>query len=110
MNVELKEIKEKKRGKAGQVWEIRKRVLGGKKAKNVATCIRNPNTGKLVVGKRDIMETTLKYCIETLANNKIEERFETEVNNKKEKVKLILDKKDGVFEAKQETFNQNIQK
>ena len=44
--------------------------------------------------------------METLANNKVEERFETEINNKKEEVKLILDMTDGEFEGSKDTFNQ----
>ena len=31
VNTELDTIKEKHKGKVGQVWEIRKRVIGGKK-------------------------------------------------------------------------------
>ena len=66
VNVALERIKEKNNCKLGQVWDIRKGVIGGKKSKIMATTIINPTTGKLIVGKRDIQETTLNYCMETL--------------------------------------------
>ena len=88
----------------GQLWYIRKRVIGGKKSKIMATAIRNPKTGKLIVGKRDIKETTLNYCIDTLTNNPIEKGFEKYINQKKEKVEIILEMNDGSFETQKENF------
>ena len=52
----------------------------------MATAIRNPATGKLIVGKKKniyIKDKTLKYCMETLASNTIEKEFEIEMNQKK---------------------------
>ena len=74
VTAEWEEIKARKGGKAGQVWEIRKRVLWGKKANNVAASIINPHTGKLIVGKKDIME-------------RVEDRFKTEINGTNDKEK-----------------------
>ena len=46
--------------------------------------------GKLVLGKKDIQEATLKYCMETLSNNPIEKEFESEINQKKEKTQTYI--------------------
>ena len=91
---EIQKIKETKNGKVGQVWEIRKKVIGGKKAKLPPTSITNPITKKLVVNKIDIQEVTLKYCMDTLANNIPEEAFSKEINDKIERVKQMLTEKD----------------
>ena len=49
---EIEEVKRKKLSRVGNVWEIRKRVIGGKKAHHEATAIVNPLNGKLVVSKK----------------------------------------------------------
>ena len=48
---EIKEIKKLKTSRVGRIWEIKKRIVGGKKASLEATAIVNPHTGKLVVSK-----------------------------------------------------------
>ena len=79
---ELKKIREIKNGKAGQIWEIRKKVIGGNKGDNLATAIEDPVTKKLITNKNLIKETILKYCIQTLSYNEIEERFKEEIEKK----------------------------
>ena len=76
---ELKKINEAKHGKAGQIWAIRKKVIGGKKADSLATAIVDPVTKNLITNKNQIKDTILKYCIETLSNNEPEERFKDEI-------------------------------
>ena len=101
---ELKEIEKKVNGKVGKIWEVRKRIVGGKKAMMEATAIINPKTGKLAVTRADIKEVTLNYCKETLANNIPEKGFEEKILEKKDVVKYILSQKDGNFEANSDTF------
>ena len=48
--------------------------------------------------------------METLKSNTVEERFEKEINDKKKKVEDILLMSDGQFEARKDTFFENIQK
>ena len=43
---EIEEIRKLKNGKVGQIWELRKRILGGKKAAMEPTSIINPDNGK----------------------------------------------------------------
>ena len=107
---EIQEIKTFKSGRVGQIWEIKKRVVGGKKATMEATSIVDPATGKLVVSKKQIKKVSLQYCKDTLSNNEPAEGFEDEINMKKEKVKEVINSKDGTFEAFQQTFEWNIRK
>ena len=51
---ELNSIKACNNGRAGQIWQLRKKVLGDKKAKLVPKALRNPRTGKLEVTKNNI--------------------------------------------------------
>ena len=60
---EIEDIKQMKLSKVGKVWEIRKRILGGKKSELQASAIINPVTEKLVVSKNKIKEVTLNYCL-----------------------------------------------
>ena len=47
----MKKLREKKLSRVGNIWEIRKRVIGGKKAHHEATAIIDPINGKMVVSK-----------------------------------------------------------
>ena len=107
---ELSNIKKTKNGKAGQVWAVRKKVIGDKKTKILPTAIIDPETNKLVVNAHRIKEVTLKYCIDTLRNNEPEDAFKNEINNKKEKVKNLLKGTDGHFETTKDIFNFNLKK
>ena len=46
---EIEEIKKSKFGKVGQIWNMRKKVIGGKRNYMHANAIINPTTGKLMV-------------------------------------------------------------
>ena len=45
------------------MWEVRKKVVGGKKAVLEATAIVNPKTKKLVVQRNEIKEVTLQLGV-----------------------------------------------
>ena len=104
---EIEKIKACKNGKAWRVWEIRRWVIGGNKSKIVPTPIINPSTGELTLKKNEIKEATLKYCIETLANNQPAKGFEEVKKKKKDMVAELMKWK---MEAHQETFTCNINK
>ena len=97
-------------GKVGKIWEVRKKVLGGKNTMMQATAIINPETGRLAVTKDEALNATLKYCKETLKNNEPNEDFKKEVEKKKEEVTNYLQLKEGQFSATKETFNRMIVK
>ena len=61
---ELKEIDHLRKGKVGKIWEVKKRIVGGKKANMQPTAIINPETGKLAVTREETLKATLKYCKE----------------------------------------------
>ena len=46
---EVKKIEQSSNNKVGKVWEIKKAIVGGKKAIQETTAILNPKTGKLAV-------------------------------------------------------------
>ena len=76
-----------------------------------ATAVITPTTGKLAVTKNEIKEASLKYCVETLANNvPVNDMFKAHIEDKKIEVKQFLKLKGGHFEAKEETFFRNITK
>ena len=108
--IEIEKLKAEYPSRAGRVWELKKKIVVGKKATNQATAIVDPNTGKMVVSKQEIKEVTLKYCKDTLENNAVEKEFEEDISSKKEKVKVKLAEKDGQFEIKQETFEKVMSK
>ena len=108
---ELSEIGKTKSGKVGKVWEIKKRILGGKKGAMEATAIINPETGKLAVSKREIKQASLTYCINTLANNEpINTFFANHIEEKKAKVQEFLKLKEGNFVASEDTFYKSVSK
>jgi glutamate synthase domain-containing protein 2 len=69
--IEIEKLKAENHNKANRIWELKKKVVGGKKATNQATAIVDPETGKMVVSKHKIKEVTLKYCKDTLENNQL---------------------------------------
>ena len=74
-DVEIEEIKKLKISKVGKIWEMKKKIVGGKKASMETTAIVDPENNKLVVSKKQIISVTLKYCKETLNNNKPTEEY-----------------------------------
>ena len=101
---EIEEIKRMKTSKAGKVWEIRKKVIGGKRQPSEATAVINPKTGKLAVTKEEINSASLEYCVETLANNTPEKEHKDNMRQKHKRVQDLLLETDGKFKADFGTF------
>ena len=76
---EIEEIKKSKPGKVGRVWEVKKRIVGGKNAAHEATSVINPKTGKLAISKDEIKAASLEYCRETLKSNTPEPNFKNHI-------------------------------
>ena len=96
--------------KAGNIWEIKKKILGGNKKKTQANAIIDPETGKLVVSKQKIKEVSLKYCKDTFTNNQPEKEYENEIELKKAEVEKIVNEKEGYLNIGKETFDFIISK
>ena len=105
---EIEKINKSKNGRVGCIWEIRKKVLGGKNTNIVSRAIRNPKNGKMVVNKNEVKDVTLKYCIDTLANNQTHKDYENEAMKKEVFVEEFMKEKSGKFEASKDTFDFNI--
>ena len=104
----MEEIDRLRNGKVGKIWEVKKRIIGGKKANMQPTAIINPRTGKLSVSKEETIDATLQYCKETLKNNEPEEEYREDIEKKKTTVTKYLQQNDGQFKATKETFNNMI--
>ena len=89
---------------------VRKKVIGEKKTKIIPSAITDPETNKLVLNANKIKQVTLNYCMDTLTNKEPEDTFRKEIDNKKEKVKHILEETNGDFETTKETFDFNVKK
>ena len=107
---EVEKIEASSQNKVGKVWEIKKLIIGGKRAAQETTAIVNPKTGKLAVSKKEIRQVSLTYCKETLANNEPEDGFEDEINSKKKLVRDLLNVEGGTFEANKDTFKKMVEK
>ena len=106
-NKELEEIKKAKIEKVGNFFfSIRKRVIEGKKCPMEV----NPETKKLAVPKAEIKLVSLKYCVDTLQNNKSHEDFKLIIDDKKRRVNEFLNLKEGTFVAQEESFDKNDSK
>ena len=57
----IEDIEKTKGGKVRKVWEIKKKVLGGKLTDVEATAIINPKTGNLALSKGEIKKVSLQY-------------------------------------------------
>ena len=101
---EIDQINKMKLSNIGKVWEIRRRIVGGKKANIEATAITNPDSGKLVVSKDNIKKVTLKYCIDTLSSNIPEKEYQKHIEDKRKHVNNKLLEVDGSFAPLKETF------
>ena len=107
---EIDEIKKLKTDKVGRIWDIEKRIVGGKKGTLEATAIVNPKNGKLAVKKDQIKTVTLQYCKETLENNKPAEGFEDIIEAKKVQLEKNLLECNGNFKPTKEGFQTLIRK
>ena len=107
---EIEEIKQMKLSKVGKIWELKKKIIGGKKALIENTAIIDPKSGKLAASKEQIKRVTLVYCKETLSNNKPSTAYETIIKEKKHAFEKKLLECDGNFAPNQETFDFLISK
>ena len=105
---EIKQIEKENKCRAGRVWEIRKRVLGGTKVVSEVNAIEDPKTKRLVVTRSEVKNITLEYCKETLTQNKPEHEAKEVIEDNNRKVKDLLKETDGEFNADFETFKKNI--
>jgi hypothetical protein len=101
----IEEIKKLKLPKVGKIWEIRKQVVGGKKASLESTAIVDPVSGKLVVSRTRIREVSLKYCKNTLKNNVPHEEFKDHIQSKIDEVKVKIKELGGECSISRVTFD-----
>ena len=91
--------------KVGNIWEIRKKVLGGEKVCLDSTAIINPKNGKPVFSKNQIKEVSLEYCKSTLSKNIPSQDFKEFIQDKIQQVKVKITEKEGTSTINRDTFN-----
>ena len=107
---EIEDIEKTKGGKVIKVWEIKKKVLGGKKTGVEATAIINPKTGNLALSKGEIKKVSLQYTKETLMSNPIEKGVAEEIEQTKVATRKFLKESGGTFKINKEIFEKVLAK
>ena len=84
--------------------------MGKRKENTQPNAILDPTTGKLVVSNHNIKAVSLKYCKDTLANNKPHPNYQEEIFMKKKEVEIKLLEEKVDFNISEETFDTIISK
>ena len=107
----VEEIKSKRQGRAGNIFQMRKEIAGPKKPGQEASAIKDPTTGELLVTKEDIMKATLKYCTDNLKGNEPDPEVKELVEKRKkdQKMKIVM-KTNESFEIDHDDFEEVMEK
>ena len=90
------------------MFKMRKLIEGPRKKVQEPTAIKH--TGKLIVSNSEIKSVTLKYCIETLQNNKPSEEYEELINLKKKLHLQRMKETDGHVVIDKEDFEEVVKR
>lgn len=107
---EIQDIKKKNKGTVGTIYEVAKRIRGGKKEAMVPMAIQNPDTKRLVVERSKIRSVSLKYCKDTLKNNPPAEGFECFSEVQEQLQEQRMESISGSFMPKKELFEKVLKK
>ena len=72
MEKEILNVKETRKGRVGQVFKMKEKVIGNKKSGTEPHAVKDPKTGELLVANEDIKKATLNYCVENLEKMKLD--------------------------------------
>ena len=108
---DITNIKEGKKGRVGQVYNMMKYLGGDKKEGQEPVAIRDPKTKQLIIAPKDIQKVTLQYCVENLSKRKPDKEQE-EVKELRQKVhKKRMEKHDNDdFLIDKDDFNEVLRK
>ena len=111
LEVEVNEIKKTGAGRIARIFKLKLKIVGGKKARQEPTAIKDPETGDLLVSTKDIKKTTLKYCVKNLENNQVVEPVKAIVmlKEKLHSLRMEEDTKEE-FEVDMEEFDDVVKK
>ena len=108
---QIEKIKSKNQGRAGNVFRIRKDIVGPKKAGQEATSVKDPSTGEILVTKDDIKKATLNYCVKNLKGNKPDKSVVEMIKQRKANQLKKMDEDDEeTFEVDIEDFKDVLKK
>ena len=98
-------IKESRQGRAGNIFKMKKELVGSKKSKQEAIALRHPETGEIIVNKNEIKKVALQYCVTNLKkNNPVDEVKESVIKTKETQLELMKDTSGEGFEVTWEEF------
>ena len=89
MEKEIMKIKECKQGRVGQVFKMKGKIMGNKKAGCEPHAIKDPVSDELLVANEDIKKATLSYCVNNLKKASVEGQY----NSLKYLKKVLVEEK-----------------
>ena len=107
---EIEDIRSKGKGRVGTIYEVARRVRGGKQVAMQPTAIQDPETGRLVVSREKIKAVSLNYCKKTLSNNPPEPGFSRFSELQEQLQDLRMEAMDGNFMADKVLFEKVLKK
>ena len=69
MEEEITKIRNKKLGRAANIFKLREVIEGPKKPLQISTAVMNPDNGQIIADHDDIVDFTLNYCVDNLSQN-----------------------------------------
>ena len=105
----INEIKKTGCGRMARIFKLKQKIVQNKKAGQEPTAIRDPEIKELVVSPKGIRNTTLKYCVNNLSNNKMAKNVESILKFKEilHNMKMRVDTRDD-FVVEYEEFNEVV--
>ena len=104
-------IKKSRQGRAGNIFKMKKEIVGSKKSKLEAIAIRHPENGEILVNKNEIKKVVLNYCVNNLQKNNPVEEVKDSVNKTREtQIKLMKDTTGEGFKVTWNDFTEVLEK
>ena len=111
MNKEFQRVYQliREKGKASAVFDVKERIIGGKKNAGEPHVIKHPKTGNLLFKPKEMKKASVQYCKELLTNRVPKEEFEEDLTWKRiiHEVRMKETFEDDI-EFSQEIFNRTF--
>ena len=108
---ELNQLKNLKKGRVSNVFQIVRSIQGPKKGVVEAHAVADPESEEIAVTAKDIKRISLDYCKKVLSNNNVKEGYDREIGLK-EKLhdERMLDVSGGGFTPSKKLFQKVVLK
>ena len=98
-------VNENRQGRVGQIFKMKDKITGGKKASTEPHAIEDPKTNNLLVSNQDIRKATLEYCADNLRNREPDPEVKSLVSVKNLLVEEKLKEKEEPLEIDKNDYN-----